>query len=364
MPQPNQIAIGPIGGSEGGMTLVAFKALLERADPAKPLELTIHSEGGEVFEGFGMYTALAEWPGKKIAKIKSAAFSIASYLAMACDEIEMADNGYLMIHNPYSRTEGDDEDHARGASTLSQLKESMVSAYASRTGLPDDEIKAMMKAETYINAADAVALKFADRVIASVKKARVFSPTNKLPQLVYASLFGDGGRGTQKESKRMSDTITPATVTEIKAAFPKAKADFIVKCLERSLPLGSVAAAAAEELMQENAMLEEKCKAMEEELAALKAKAMETDEEATAKAQEEEQNRQEEEMAKAKAKAKGVAPIAKASTPPSATKRPDVEWNEIVDSYIAKGMTRVQAAKKANRTHGELREAMVAAANQ
>lgn len=366
MSQPNEITIGPIGKSEGGMTPLAFKALLTAADPSQPLVLHIHSEGGEVFAGFAMYTDLTQWPGRKIAKIESAAFSIASYLAMACDEIEIADNGYLMIHNPYSMTEGDDEDHARGAATLAQLKSSMVEAYCKRTGMGEDEVKALMKAETYINADDAVRMRFADRVLGEVTPARVFTPTNKMPQLVYASLFGDGGRGEKKEFPKMSESkVSPATVAEIKAAFPKAKADFIVKCLERSLPLASVAAAAAEELMEENAMLQEKCKAMEEELASLKAKASEEEEAAKAKAAEDEEQVKEEEIAKAKAKSKGIQPVAKGSLPAGAAKKSArAEWDGLLAEKVKAGIPRARAVMQLGTERDDLRQAMIAEANE
>ena len=108
----NTIQLGAIGLGETPTMAKDVEAALANASPDETLFVDIHSEGGSVFEGFAIYNMLNEWPGKKVARIKVAAFSIASYIAMACDEIEIANNGFFMIHNPYSQTGGDDADHA------------------------------------------------------------------------------------------------------------------------------------------------------------------------------------------------------------------------------------------------------------
>ena len=150
----------------------------------------------------------------------------------------------------------------------------------------------------------------------------------------------------------MSDsTPVAATLQEIKAAFPKAKSDFIVKCLERSLPMASVAQAAVEEMMAENQEMAARCKAMEEELA--KYKSMEPSEEEPAEAMEDE-----DEVVESKAVARGgVKPIAKAKTGgPSAR----VRWDEAVSQCLAKcGGNKVKAVAMANRSNPGLRQAFL-----
>ena len=151
----------------------------------------------------------------------------------------------------------------------------------------------------------------------------------------------------------MSDsTPVAATLQEIKAAFPKAKSDFIVKCLERALPMASVAQAAVEEMMAENQEMAARCKAMEEELA--KYKSMEPKEEEPVEAMEDE----EEELVESKATARGgVKPIAKAKEGgPSAC----VRWDEAVTQCLAKcGGNKVKAVALANRLNPGLRQAFL-----
>jgi hypothetical protein len=129
--------------------------------------------------------------------------------------------------------------------------------------------------------------------------------------------------------------------------------------------MASVAAAAAEEMMNENEELAAKCKAMDEEMAKYKAAELEisTDDEdeeekpdAKAKAEEDEEKKPD-----AKAKARGVKPVAKARTSgPSASTR----WDNAIENALPKcGGNKMKAVALANRNHPGLREAYLAEVN-
>lgn len=350
---------GVIGTGDGEISAAMVREQLPE-NGAEPIAVKIHSEGGSVFEGFAIHDAFAAYRGPKSLSIESSAFSIASFIACAFDDVEISSNGYMMLHNPYAAVEGDDEDFARQSEMLGKLKSSMVSAYAQRSGKSEDEIKAILKNETYLNAQQAVEMGLAKRIAGQPVIGRAFAKVKTMPHGVVAALFGAGSDGENRETegKPMSTAPVAATLQEIKAAFPKAKADFIVKCLERSLPMASVATAAAEEMMAENEDLKTKCKAMEEELAKYKAMESESDddeEKPDARAEEDE------EKVEAKAKARGVKPVAKARTSgPSAS----VRWEQAIEAALPKCRgNRVKAAAMANRNHPGLRAAMVAEAN-
>lgn len=149
----------------------------------------------------------------------------------------------------------------------------------------------------------------------------------------------------------MSSTPTAATIQEIKAAFPKAKAEFILSCVERQLPMASVAAAAAEELMAENQELMAKVAAMEEEMAALKAKASET---VTVETEEEEEPVM-------KAKARGVRPLAKAAG--SSKTSAVAQWDQLVSEKVKSGLSKLNAVKAIVRSHPEIHQQMLAEVN-
>lgn len=353
----NVIAIGSIGVGENPITQANLAEKLANADQTKDLYLDFHSDGGSVIEGFGMYQLLADYPGKVIARIKSAAFSIASYLVAACDEIEIAENGWLMIHNPYSSFEGDDEQLIKHGEFLAKLKNSMIEVYSARTGKAKDEIKSLMKAETFISASEAIDMGFADRIIPTVVAKKNF-PNARMPQVVFASLYGLKDDDPGKKEPIMSDSQkTPATIKQLKSNFPKASNDFVVKCMEQEMTLEDAQAAHAKAMEEELEAAKATIKAMEEEKEAA-AKAMEEEEEAAAKAKAEE----EKELAKAQAKT-GVQPVATAATPTSKVyDSARQEWNGLVDE-LAKTMTRQQAALAANRKNPELRSRLLAEAN-
>jgi len=350
---------GVIGTGDGEISAAMVREQLPQ-NGTDEIAVKIHSEGGSVFEGFAIHDAFAAYQGPKSLSIESSAFSIASFIACAFDAVEISSNGYMMLHNPYAQVEGDDEDFARQSEMLGKLKTSMVSAYAQRSGKSEDEIKAILKNETYLNAQQAVEMGLAKRIAGQPVIGRAFAKVKTMPHGVVAALFGAGSDGENRETegKPMSTAPVAATIQEIKAAYPKAKAEFVVKCLERSLPMASVATAAAEEMMAENEDLKTKCKAMEEELAKYKAMESESDddeEKPDARAEEDE------EKVEAKAKARGVKPVAKARTGgPSAR----VRWDQAVDAAMAKtGNNKLKAVALANRNHPGLREAFLAEAN-
>ncbi len=359
---------GVIGTDEGEVSAAWLRSELP-ANGTDPIRVSVHSEGGSVFEGFACHDVLAEYKGPKTIAVESTAFSIASFIAMAGDEIEMSPNAYFMLHNPRINIEGDDEELAKKSGMISSLKTTMVNGYAQRTGKSPDEIQAILKAETYFNATEAVAFGLADRITQKPIKGRVIARVESLPHGVATALFGvgSGGDNDSKKGKSMSESKpVAATVKEIKAAFPalaKAKPHFVIDCIEREMPLASVASAAAEEMMKENEELKAKVSALEEEMAKAKAKAEEDEETPDAKAEGDDtpDEDKKKEDAEAKARARGAKPVAKGTTgKPSAS----VRWEQAIETALPKCRgNRAKAVAMANRNHPGLRAAMVAEAN-
>ena len=157
------VAIQLTGEIGTDITAVSVKAALDAAR-GQPIVCRIHSEGGSVFEGFAIYNAIAEYRGLKTC-VLDAAFSIASYLAMAFDRIEIVSNGYLMMHNPYADVSGDDTELTKHASLLAGLKAKMIDCYAKRSRQSPAKVAAMMASETFMDSTQAVAFGFANAII-------------------------------------------------------------------------------------------------------------------------------------------------------------------------------------------------------
>ena len=166
----------------------------------------------------------------------------------------------------------------------------------------------------------------------------------------------------------MADEKKPeaASVKQIKAAFPKMKADFVVRCLEKELPLASVATAAAEELLIENEALTAVVQSLEEELVQLKSlnddaevvpdTEMETDTETDPLMMEDD----EEELV-AKATARGtLRPVARSKAKGSSFAGATAKWDAAIVACVAKAGSRQRAAIMANKQNPGLREQMLA----
>jgi ATP-dependent protease ClpP protease subunit len=264
---------GEIGKAEGQVSAQWFQSQMP-VNSSEPIEIVIHSEGGNVWEGFKIYDLLTAYSGRKKAVIRSTAFSIASFIPMACDEIEIAPNGYFMLHKPSISTEGNEEELTAQAHLLKQTCDNMIAAYCKKTGRTEEQILEIVSRETFLNAQQSVELGFADRIVGEPYVGRQFSQAETMPHGVVVALFGAGPGGAKSdrpEEQPMSSQPVAATISEIKAAFPKAKAEFVLKCLEKEMPMSQVATEAATEAMTEMESLLARLKATEEENMQLKA---------------------------------------------------------------------------------------------
>lgn len=157
-----------IGG--WGITARSFIQNL-KAVTAKKITLRIHSPGGSVFEGNAIYNALKRHPATITAHIDGLAASMASVVALAASSVVIAANGYMMIHNPSAGAQGNADEMRKTAALLDKVKESIITAYEDKTKLPREEIAKMMDDETWMTAAEAKDLGFADVVGAEFKAA-------------------------------------------------------------------------------------------------------------------------------------------------------------------------------------------------
>ncbi|WP_035626943.1 head maturation protease, ClpP-related [Herminiimonas sp. CN] len=142
------------------------------------IALHINSPGGDVFAARAMVATIAAHPSNITAHIDGMAASAASYVAMACDSVVMQDGSMLMIHNAWTFAMGNASDLRSTADLLDKVDGSIVNDYARKTGLPSDEIVALMDAETWMTASEAVSKGFADSVAFNAKGAKAKNTWN------------------------------------------------------------------------------------------------------------------------------------------------------------------------------------------
>ena len=125
----------------------------------------INSPGGDCVAASRIYTMLTDYSGKVTVKIDGLAASAASVIAMAGDVVQMAPTALMMIHNPATVAFGDHVDMEKAIAMLDEVKESIINAYAIKTGLSRAKLSRMMENETWMNAKKAMELGFADEMV-------------------------------------------------------------------------------------------------------------------------------------------------------------------------------------------------------
>lgn len=131
----------------------------------------LNSPGGNVFAAAEIYTMIRDYPHNVTVKIASIAASAASVIAMAGDTVQMSPTALLMLHDPSTIAMGNTRDMEKAIATLNEVKESIINAYAAKTGLSRSNISKLMSDETWMNAKKAVELGFADGILFDEKKS-------------------------------------------------------------------------------------------------------------------------------------------------------------------------------------------------
>jgi len=154
------------------------KRQLDALKGATSLVVHIQSPGGSVAAGFNTYHVLKA-AGKHIKTIiEGEAQSIATFIALAGDEIEIRNPSIFMIHNPWNEIQGDADSLEAGASELRNLQRDLAEAYVRKTGIPYDQIQLMMKNETVMSAQQAVQMRFADRIVEPIRAVALGKSTH------------------------------------------------------------------------------------------------------------------------------------------------------------------------------------------
>ncbi|MFW6089688.1 MAG: head maturation protease, ClpP-related [Gemmatimonadota bacterium] len=131
---------------------------------ASTIHVRINSMGGQVFEGLAIFNALERHDARIVTHVDGIAASIASVIALAGDEVEMAKNALYMIHDPRGGVLGTATDMREMADILDKVAGSIAGVYARKTGASTDQVREWMQAETFFDADEAKDAGFVDTV--------------------------------------------------------------------------------------------------------------------------------------------------------------------------------------------------------
>ena len=170
------LVFNEIGGM--GTTSEMFARELDFAN-GEDIEVRINSVGGEVQEGITIYNLLKSYAGNVKVIVDGWAASIASIIALGGDELVMNEGSFIMIHNPWTGMMGEAKDLRQEADLLDLMTTELVNIYVNATGLDEEEIRAMMDDETWLNPTDAIEKGFANSVQTFNKVAACVSKDQK-----------------------------------------------------------------------------------------------------------------------------------------------------------------------------------------
>ena len=148
----------------------ALHALLYPPDAEDPdsyddLRIVLNSYGGSCNAAVRMFDDLRAYPGNVHIIVSGTAASAATVLATAADRLEMTQGSLWMIHDPSVAAWGDERDLAEAIRLLRACKESILNVYGRRCHKPREEIGAMMRDTTWMDASAALQDGFIDGIV-------------------------------------------------------------------------------------------------------------------------------------------------------------------------------------------------------
>lgn len=169
---------GPIGASfwdDDSVGASQFQKDLRALGNVDQIDLRLNSPGGDVFDGQAMGALLRQHSAKKTVYVDGLAASAAATLAMAGDEIRIAEGAFMMIHNASAIAWGDYREMTRMATLLQTVNEEVAKQYSDKSKQKLADVLEMMDAETWMTAQDAVDKGFADKVEAGQRVTNMIS---------------------------------------------------------------------------------------------------------------------------------------------------------------------------------------------
>ena len=174
----------------------------------------INSPGGDCVAAAQIYNMLTDYKGNVTVKIDGIAASAASVIAMAGNKVLMSPVSMMMIHNPATAAFGDHAEMQNAIDMLAEVKESIINAYAIKTGLTRAKLSHLMDSETWMDANKAVELGFADDII-----TRAETKPNTQEE--------ENDESTEEEEKKTSDSMLFSRRAVNNALFNKLEKHYI-----------------------------------------------------------------------------------------------------------------------------------------
>jgi len=201
-------------------------------DGTSPVIVAINSPGGDVFDAITLNSFLQRLGPRCTARIDGMAASAASVIAVGAHQVMMNESAMMMIHWPVTLAYGNPDDLRKVADDLEKVGDSIVTAY--RHKAPDiapENLGEMLDEETWLSAAEAVALGLADAITdgggatACLGHADLLKRYSNAPKALIdavASVDTEGETEPKPDTEPVPEEPPPEAVTKFTARLAQA----------------------------------------------------------------------------------------------------------------------------------------------
>ena len=189
-----------------GLTHQDFSNQLNELN-GKDIQLNIASYGGVVTDAFAIYNSLKSHTGRITANIYGDSASAATFIAMAADEIRMADNVLFLVHNVQGMAVGDTKEMEKTIELMEKMNTNIVNVYKKKTGLNKSTIKKFMNNEEWWTATEAKDNGFIDKVVEPseiVREAELVNCVDEKLKQKLVNKLTNINQTTMEENKEVS----------------------------------------------------------------------------------------------------------------------------------------------------------------
>jgi ATP-dependent protease ClpP protease subunit len=184
-------------------------ALAQLPDSVTAIVVRVNSIGGDAFEATAMANVLLDQrlsKGRTVTvRIEGLAASAATIITAVGSPIQIAENALLMVHDPSAMAFGTAGDHRKLADTLDKVRDSLIVSYQRTSSHTTEELRAMLEAETWMDADEAIAHGFATEKFGAADLEEADGVAAALPAPMLAQL-----RVPERFRDRVAAIVRPA----------------------------------------------------------------------------------------------------------------------------------------------------------
>lgn len=146
-----------------------FAEKLQEIPEGNEIELHINSNGGSVKEGVAIYNLLKQSANSKTGIVDGVAHSVAFLILQACDTRKMCLGTTALVHEMWMYCAGNATQLRKYADDLDDMMESNRKVFMERATITEDELKELMKNETYLTPEKALEYGLIDEIMGEKK---------------------------------------------------------------------------------------------------------------------------------------------------------------------------------------------------